>query len=122
MNSRTGGDSLEQTRVPEHIFVARRIPQRGLDLLRDAGVFVKIAQLHDEAGVSQAQLRDCMRAADVMISLLTETIDRTLLESASRLRGIANYAVGYNNIDVQAATDPGIPVSNTPDVLTDTII
>jgi glyoxylate reductase len=120
MNSRNEDDSAEQTQIGEHIFVTRRIPQRGLDLIRDAGVFSKIAQLHDESGVSQAQLRDGVRVADVMISLLTETIDRTLLESSSRLRGIANYAVGYNNIDVKAATDLGIPVSNTPDVLTDT--
>jgi glyoxylate reductase len=56
----------------------------------------------------------------VLLPLLTETVDRELLAGAPHLRGVANYAVGYNNIDVVAATDLGIPVSNTPGILTDT--
>lgn len=102
------------------IFVTRRIPQRGLDVLREAGVAMQLGQLHDEKEVSRQQLVDGIRETDVMISLLTERIDRSMLELNPQLRGIANYAVGYNNIDVDAATELGIPVSNTPDVLTDT--
>jgi len=57
--------------------------------------------------------------ADVLLTLLTERIDRPLLQAASRARGIAQFAVGYNNIDVAAATELGIPVSNTPGSLTE---
>mgnify|MGYP001619434678 FL=1 len=54
-----------------------------------------------------------------MICTLTDRIDASLLSHAPRLKIIANYAVGYNNIDVPAATQRGITVTNTPDVLTD---
>ncbi len=51
---------------------------------------------------------------------LSDTVDREVLEANPDLLGIANFAVGYNNIDVAAATELGIPVSNTPEVLTET--
>jgi glyoxylate reductase len=54
------------------------------------------------------------------LSLLTEPIDREVMEANPSLRGIAQFAVGYDNIDVETATELGIPVSNTPGVLTDT--
>jgi len=60
-----------------------------------------------------------IRWCDVLLSLLTEPVDRALLAANPALRGVANYAVGFNNIDVAAATALGLPVSNTPDVLTD---
>lgn len=60
-----------------------------------------------------------LQHADALISTLTEQIDATLLEAAPRLKVIANHAVGYNNIDLQAANARGIVVTNTPDVLTD---
>ena len=58
--------------------------------------------------------------ADVLLSLLTEPIGREVMEANPSLRGIAQFAVGYDNIDVAVATELGIPVSNTPGVLTDT--
>ncbi len=51
--------------------------------------------------------------------MITDTIDDELLKKAPHLKMIANFGVGYNNIDLEAATKRGIPVSNTPDVLTD---
>jgi glyoxylate reductase len=51
---------------------------------------------------------------------LTEEIDREIMEANPKLLGIANHAVGYNNIDVKTATQLGLPVTNTPGVLTDT--
>ncbi|MGD9031832.1 MAG: D-glycerate dehydrogenase [Desulfobacteraceae bacterium] len=54
-----------------------------------------------------------------LLCTITDQIDRELLDKASRLRMIANYGVGYNNIDLKAASAKGIPVSNTPGVLTD---
>jgi glyoxylate reductase len=61
-----------------------------------------------------------VQQADVLLSLLTEEIDRAIMEANPRLLGIANLAVGYNNIDIRTATELGIPVTNTPGVLTDT--
>ena len=60
-----------------------------------------------------------LRDADAAICTLTERIDREVLDAAPKLRIIANYAVGYNNIDVDAAKAKGVIVTNTPDVLTD---
>jgi glyoxylate reductase len=61
-----------------------------------------------------------IRDADGLYCLLTDTIDEALMAKAERLRIIANMAVGYNNIDVAAATSRGIQVTNTPGVLTET--
>jgi len=71
------------------------------------------------AGVERAELLDAVRDADVLVSLLTERIDARVLSAASKLRGIANFAVGLGNIDVDEATRLGIPVTNTPGVLTE---
>jgi glyoxylate reductase len=102
------------------IILTRRIPEPGLQLLREAGASLDIVQPDDEAHVPEAQLREAAMRADVLLTLLTETIDSSVFASATRLRGIAQFAVGYNNIDVAAATSLGIPVSNTPGVLTET--
>jgi glyoxylate reductase len=61
------------------------------------------------------------RAADAegLLTLLTDKVDAALLERCPHLRAIANYAVGYDNIDLAATAARGIPVGNTPDVLTD---
>src|SRR4051794_35474347 len=59
------------------------------------------------------------REVDGLLSLLTDRIDADLIGSAQHLRAIANYAVGTDNVDLEAATAAGIPVGNTPDVLTD---
>ena len=105
---------------PPVIFVTRRIPEAGLELLRDEGVDPVVGQEDDEEGLDRDRLLTALGSARVLVSLLTETIDREVLEAGTRLRGVANYAVGYDNVDVDAATELGIPVSNTPGVLTDT--
>jgi glyoxylate reductase len=63
---------------------------------------------------------EAVRAADVLLCQLTEPIDREVLSANDRLLGVAQMAVGFDNIDVGTATELGIPVANTPDVLTDT--
>jgi glyoxylate reductase len=65
------------------------------------------------------ELRRRTAEADGLLSMLTDRVDAELMEGSPRLRAIANYAVGYDNVDVEAATSRGIPVGNTPDVLTD---
>lgn len=103
-----------------HVFMTRRIPDAAVTILRDAGAIVTIGQSDEERGLEKVAIIDGVRHADVLLSLLTEPIDRDVLAANATLRGVANYAVGFNNIDVGAATELGIPVSNTPGVLTET--
>ena len=65
------------------------------------------------------ELRAHARGAEGLLTMVTDRVDDALLEGAPRLRAIANYAVGTDNIDLEAAAARGIPVGNTPDVLTD---
>ena len=102
------------------IFVTRRIRDAGLDLLSDAGVELRVWPGAEEACPSREEVLEGVRWADVVLSVLTESIDREVMEANPRLRGVANFAVGFDNIDVPVATELGIPVSNTPGVLTDT--
>jgi glyoxylate reductase len=104
----------------KQIFVTRRIPEVALPILRGAGATVVVGQSDEEKGLTTEELIIGVRAADVLLSLLTEPITRDILSVNPHLLGVANYAVGFNNVDVVAATELGIPVSNTPGVLTDT--
>ncbi|HWM33065.1 MAG TPA: D-glycerate dehydrogenase [Pseudolysinimonas sp.] len=65
------------------------------------------------------ELRDLVADADALLSLLSDRVDADLMDASPRLRVVANYAVGYDNIDVAAAERRGIVVTNTPDILTD---
>lgn len=102
------------------ITVTRAIPEAGLRILQEPGVTVSILQADGESPVDRGSLLEAVATADVLLSLLTERIDDELLRRGDRLRGVANYAVGFNNVDVDAATRLGIPVTNTPGVLTET--
>ena len=101
------------------IFVTRPIPEAGLAVLR-AAAEVEVAPTADGDSTPRDQVLAGARSADVHVSLLTEAVDRELMESAPQLLGVANYAVGFNNVDVPAATELGLPITNTPGVLTDT--
>ena len=98
------------------VFVSRVIPDAGLNLIRqhcDAEVWTDpLPPPHD---VLRQKVTNC----DGLVSLLTDRIDAALLDAAPRLKVVANYAVGFNNIDVKAATERGVAVGNTPGVLTD---
>ncbi len=98
-------------------FVTRKIPDAGVSMLEAAGA-VEIAEMGDDQAVPRDRVLAGARSADVHVSLLTEAVDRELLSIPSLL-GVANYAVGFNNVDVAAATELGVPISNTPGVLTD---
>ncbi len=98
------------------VFVTRIIPDAGLKKIRevcDADVWSE--PLPPSADELRKRLVDC----DGLLSLLTERIDGPVLDAAPRLKVVSNYAVGFNNIDVPAATERGIAVGNTPGVLTD---
>ena len=116
-NSRPIATRLEYEIVK--IFATRRIPQAGLTILERAGT-VEFGALPEDAPVPRETVVSGVKGADVLVSLLTERIDREVMEAGASLRGVANYAVGFNNIDVDVATELGLPVTNTPGVLTDT--
>ncbi len=103
------------------IFVTRRIPERGLDLLYTAFGKEAVTVAPQDNAITRSDLLAGVRGMDALLCILTERIDAELLDAAGpQLRIVANYAVGYNNIDVAAATARKIPVSNTPGVLTET--
>jgi lactate dehydrogenase-like 2-hydroxyacid dehydrogenase len=98
------------------VVVTRAIPRAALDLL--AGHCTVHANGADEA-YTPDELVSHVRDADALIALLTDRIDDAFLARCPRLKIVANVAVGYDNIDVSAATRRGIVVTNTPGVLTD---
>lgn len=99
------------------IFVTRRIPQPGLDLLED---HFEVALNEEDRVLTREEILDGLKGKEALLCLLTDFIDGQMIELATSLRVISNYAVGFNNIDVKAATVRGIPVTNTPGVLTET--
>lgn len=100
------------------VYVTRVIPQPGIDLLRD---HAEVQVNESDTPLSEQQLRTAAAEHDALVTLLTDRVDRSVLESGkSRLRIVANVAVGFDNIDVDAATDLGVMVTNTPGVLTET--
>lgn len=103
-----------------HILVTRKIPQPGLEILRESGAHVTVCQGDEAKTLTEEEVLKGVQSCDVVVSLLTETLSRQVLAINKRLLGVANFAVGYNNIDIEAATELGIPISNTPGVLTDT--
>ena len=98
------------------VFVTRQLPQPVMDRLGevcDYRVGTTAGELTREA------LLAGVRDADALVCLLTDTVDREIIAAGSKLRVIANVAVGYNNIDVAAANERSIIVTNTPGVLTE---
>lgn len=103
--------------MASHVFVTRPLPAPGIDLLNDSGFDVRSNP--EDRPLSREELLAGVRQADALICMLSDRIDVELLDSAPALKVIANYAVGYDNIDVGAARKRGIEVTNTPGVLTE---
>ncbi|GAB4299845.1 MAG: glyoxylate reductase [Ignavibacteriaceae bacterium] len=98
------------------VFVTRKIPDRGIRLLINNGFEVDV--FGKDIPVSKKDLLKRTANADAILSLLTDIIDKDVINNARKCRIISNYAVGYNNIDVSYAKSKGIIITNTPDVLT----
>ena len=98
------------------IFVTRELPFPALE---------RLAQEHDLDVWEQPlppdadSMRERAASADALLTLVTDPVDAELLDACPDLKAIANMAVGTDNIDLDAAAERGIPVGNTPDVLTD---
>ncbi|MFQ5991229.1 MAG: 2-hydroxyacid dehydrogenase [Nitrospiraceae bacterium] len=99
------------------VYVARLLPEPVMSVIRERFL---LAVEPDPQPPARPTLLHGMREASAVICTLTERIDQEALNAAPSLRVIANYAVGYNNIAVEAARTRSIVVTNTPDVLTET--
>ncbi len=99
------------------VFVTRLIPEQGLDILRTE---CEVEVWQDELPPARALLLEKAKGNDALLTLLTDRVDAELLDINPKLRVVANMAVGFDNIDVPAATARGVPIGNTPGVLTDT--
>jgi glyoxylate reductase len=99
------------------VFVTRRLPGGALDRLAAEH---EVEVWPEQMPPGKDELLSRAPDLDGLLSLLTDPVDAELLEAAPRLRAISNYAVGVDNVDLEAAAARGIPVGNTPDVLTDT--
>lgn len=100
------------------VFVARIIPEVGLEAVRAA---CEMDLWEDELPPPRAELLRRVAGCDGVLTLLTDKVDDEFLDAAGlQLKVVSNYAVGFDNIDVAACARRGIPVGNTPGVLTDT--
>ena len=104
------------------IFVTRPIPEMGIKMLRDKGYEVLINEAAKERAATLDELKDGARGADAILSVLTDKITAEVMDAGlPMLKIVANFAVGYDNIDLGAAKQKNIMVTNTPGVLTETV-
>ncbi len=110
-------DRTDSTSSKPRLFLTRRIPEPGFSLAHE--LFAVTGGDKDEP-LARERLMVGVAGADAILCLLTETIDGPVMDAAGQqLRVISDMAVGFDNIDVEAATKRGILVTNTPGVLTD---
>jgi glyoxylate reductase len=99
------------------VFVTRVIPKKGLEIIREV---CDVDLWSNQLPPTRAELLQHVRGVDGLLCLLTDKIDGEVMDEAGpQLKVISNFAVGFDNIDVPAATARKIPIGNTPDVLTD---
>ena len=104
------------------IFITRPIPDIGIKLLRDKGYEVLVNEQAKERPADKEEILAGIKGADALFCTLTEKIDTEIMGTGlPTLKIIANMAVGFDNIDLEAAKTRNIMVTNTPDVLTNTV-
>lgn len=104
------------------VFITRPIPDAGIKLLQEKDYEVLINDLATDRPATKEEILNGVKGADALLSVLTEKIDAEIMEAAGpQLKIIANYAVGFDNIDLEAAKQRNILVTNTPRVLTNTV-
>jgi glyoxylate reductase len=100
-----------------NVYVTRRIPDPGIEFLKARCGTMDVNPL--DRALSRPELAGAAAGRDGLLSMVTDRIDGDLLESCGSIRIVSNFGVGFNNIDVEAATRLGVMVTNTPGVLTD---
>jgi len=102
------------------VVVTRQIPESGIELLKKAGFEVVVSA--KDGVLTRDELKEFVKGADAILSLLTDKIDAEILETAGpQLKIVANYAVGYDNIKIDDCKTKNIIATNTPGVLTETV-
>src|SRR3989338_5239868 len=104
------------------VYVTRMIPQAGIEKLKEKGYDVTINP--DDQALDTSELIDALKGKgyDAVLCLLTDHVNAEVLDAAgSNCRIFANYAVGYENIDVKAASERNIVITNTPGILTESV-
>lgn len=100
------------------IFVTRALPEVALDKLR---AHFEVTVNPDDRVLLKSEIIENIRDKDALLCLLTDAIDSQVFEAGQKLKVVSNYAVGYNNIDIQEATKRKIPVCITPGILTESV-
>lgn len=104
------------------IFITRPVPEKGIEMLKQKGFEVIINDAAADRAATAEELINGAKGADAILSVLTDKITPEVMDAGKPiLKIIANFAVGYDNIDVAAARERGIVVTNTPGVLTETV-
>jgi len=98
------------------VFITRQIPENGIKMIKE---YYKVEVWRSEKDPPREVLLEKAKDADALVTLLSDKIDKEVFNNAPRLKIITQYAVGYDNIDIEEATKRGIYVTNTPDVLTE---
>lgn len=103
------------------VYITRRIPDEGISKLKEKGYEVDINP--KDAVLSKEELVKALETKpyDAVLCLLTDPIDADIFDAAPQAKIFANYAMGYNNIDLKAAKEKGKFISNTPGVLTESV-
>ena len=107
-----------KTKKKPKVFVTRVILGEGIALLHK---HFQVVVRKQSGVISKTELYHGAKEADALLCLLTDHIDRAFLERNRHLKIIANYAVGFDNIDIETATRLGIVVTNTPGVLNEAV-
>lgn len=103
------------------VFITRQIPEKGINLLKEKGFEVEVSDF--DGVLPREQLLEKIKGADAVLALLTDKINAEFFDAAGpQLKIVANYAVGYDNIDVPEVKKRGIIATNTPEVLTESVV
>src|SRR3989344_7310616 len=104
------------------VFVTRPIPEVGIKMLKDKGYEVLINDKAKDRAATKEELLEGIKGVDAVLSVLTDKIDAEVMDAgAPTLKIIANFAVGFDNIDLEAVKQRKLMVTNTPGVLTNTV-
>jgi len=104
-------------KTPKKIFITKQIPDAGLELLHKKGYTVTVRK--KKTIITQQELLRATKNVDALLCMLTDPVNKKVVKSMNNCKVISTYAVGFNNIDVETASEKGITVTNTPGVLTD---
>lgn len=100
----------------QRVYITRTIQDEAISLLKE---HFEVTINREDRVARREELMEAMEYADALLCLVNDNVDSDIICRAKKLKIIANYGVGYNNIDVEAASKKGIIVTNTPGVLTD---